>query len=202
MIPLKSLAHGKQRLAATLSPEDRHHLIRTMLANVITALRETPGISGVNIVTTETSLPIKGCALIGDKGFGLNCALTDATLLLAGKGVDTLLVVPADLPFVTSADIQALIEAARHSDVVVAPDLARTCTNGLVVSPPAAIKPRFGLRSRLAHVAAAEAAGRSVTCIDREGLALDIDEPADLETLIIRGGWRYEFLSRAIRRAS
>jgi 2-phospho-L-lactate guanylyltransferase len=202
LVPLKSIAHGKQRLAAALSAEDRHRLIKTMLVNVITALRETPDISGVNIVTGETNLPIKGCARIDDKGFGLNSALSDATRFLSAKGVDTLLVVPADLPFVTSGDIQALIDAARHSDVVVAPDLAWTCTNGLVVSPPEAIRPRFGLGSRLAHVAAAQAAGRSVTCIDRGGLALDIDEPADLETLITRGGWRYEFLSRVIRRAS
>jgi 2-phospho-L-lactate guanylyltransferase len=110
-----------------LSAEDRHRLIKTMLVNVITALRETQGISGVNIVTSETTLQLKGCARIGDKGFGLNSALSDATRFLSVKRVDRLLVVPADLPFVTSDDIQALIDAARHSDiVVVAPDLART----------------------------------------------------------------------------
>jgi 2-phospho-L-lactate guanylyltransferase len=202
LVPLKSIAQGKRRLAAVLNGEDRHRLIETMLVTVIGALRDTPGIAGVNVVTSETNLPIKGCARIGDKGHGLNAALSDATRFLSLGSMTTVLVVPADLPFVTSDDIQALIDAATHSDVVVAPDLAQTCTNGLVISPPEAIRPCFGVGSRLAHVTAAQAAGRSVTCIDRRGLALDIDEPDDLQTLIIHGGWRYEFLSRALRKAS
>src|SRR6202012_3170164 len=91
LVPLKSLAHGKRRLAAALSPEHRHRLIETMLRDVIAALRETPGISGISIVTGDTSLAIDGCARIGDKGFGLNSALWAAMRFIAAQGADLLL---------------------------------------------------------------------------------------------------------------
>jgi 2-phospho-L-lactate guanylyltransferase len=122
--------------------------------------------------------------------------------LLAQAGARELLVLPADVPFVTPDDIRALIDAGRCSATAIAPDTADSGTNALLMSPPTLLQPRFGLRSFAAHLAAADVAGASMHVVRRPGLAHDIDEPADLDALISNGGARYGFLARALRRVS
>jgi 2-phospho-L-lactate guanylyltransferase len=94
---------------------------------------------------------------------------------------------PGDLPGVTASAIDRLAEAAelamrRAPDrpvVVLVPDRHGSGTNALLLAPPTAIDFSFGEGSRVAHAAAAEAAG--ATYLELGGpLSFDVDTPDDL----------------------
>ena len=68
------------------------------------------------------------------------------------------------------------------------PDRRRVGTNLLLCSPPHAIAPCFGGHSFERHLAAAAAAGVEARVLDVEDLALDLDEPSDLEYLQLQDG--------------
>ena len=95
------------------------------------------------------------------------------------------LVLPADLPAVSAAAIDELIDAAAEGAhgitrlAAAVPDRHGLGTNALLITPPGAINPAFGEASRAAHAAQADAAG--VRWLELDGpLALDLDTPADL----------------------
>jgi 2-phospho-L-lactate guanylyltransferase len=104
------------------------------------------------------------------------------------------MVVPVDLPGVSAAALDALVNAAEEARreapgrpaVVVVPDRHGTGTNALMLVPPDAIPFRFGEGSRDAHAAAARAAGASYVELDGP-LDFDLDTAADLLEADMRG---------------
>lgn len=202
VVAVKGNGDGKRRLASVLAPDERQHLIATMLEDVLAAVTATVGVGQISVLTRETAIVPRDYAPIGDRGFGLNPAIVHAAKLLTLAGRRAMLVLPADLPFVSPADIRALMDAATESSVVIAPDTSGTGTNALLLSPPNVLRPRFGAQSCDAHVESARAARIDTHVLNRPGLARDIDESADLDMLIRDGGTRYAFLARALRRAS
>lgn len=200
VIPLKDPAQGKARLAGALAVPQRAELIRAMLAHVADCLAATPGIATVGVLTSEPHLVPGGCEHLVDRASDLNGAVTQAARELRSRGAaGTLLVVHADLPFVTPDEIAALIAASGEGAVAAAPDWGQTGTNALTFSLSRELATRFGPGSLAAHADAARAAGLSFAIVRRPGLAYDIDEPAQLRTLIDRGGPRYGFLRAALK---
>ena len=61
-------------------------------------------------------------------------------------------------------------------------------TNALLCVPPDVLAPCFGEQSFQRHLAAARAANLHARILEIDALALDLDEPADLEELRRRGG--------------
>jgi 2-phospho-L-lactate guanylyltransferase len=103
-----------------------------------------------------------------------------------GSGASAVLVLPADLPLVTSADIEAMIALAEPTPaLVLAPDRKGEGTNALLSAPPALIEYKFGPQSYANHRSSASAAGVRVVECRRPGLALDLDLPEDL--VLFRG---------------
>ena len=114
-----------------------------------------------------------------------------------------MLFLPADLPFVTLEDIDALIAAACDHDAVIAPDARHFGTNALLLTPPQLIEPQFGEQSFTAHVQAIRCSpDKRLHIVERPSLAHDIDLPADLHAL--SGGFRkcYQFIDAVLRKAS
>ncbi len=199
VIPLKDPAQGKGRLSRALTTPQRMELIRAMLAHVADRVAETRGIASVSVLTSAPHLVPRGCAYLWDRGLDLNAAVAHGARELRSRGATgTLLVVHADLPFVTAAEIGALIDASAEHAVVAAPDWAETGTNALAFPLSREVRTRFGAGSLAAHGEAAHAAGLSLVLVRRAGLAEDIDEPAQLRALAERGGPRYAFLRAAL----
>ena len=71
---------------------------------------------------------------------------------------------------------------APQSSIV--PDRAAEGTNALLLSPPTALEPSFGEASYARHVRLARDARLSVAVVERDGLALDLDTPADVAVLV------------------
>ena len=172
---------GKSRLAAELAQDQRDALIGSMLAHVLAALRATPEVDHVAIVSSEADEP-RGIVRFSDRGGGLNCALTDAARQAAARGATRLAIVHADLPRVRPEEIAALIEGAKSGGVAIAPDHRGTGTNALCLPLPLSMELRFGPGSLKRHLAAATAQGLTPAIVRLPGLAFDLDELEDLRS--------------------
>jgi 2-phospho-L-lactate/phosphoenolpyruvate guanylyltransferase len=105
---------------------------------------------------------------------GLNGALDHARAHLGGLGADRMLVVHADLPRLTAADVDAVL--GTGTEVAVATDRHDTGTNLLAVPlTPTGYRFRFGPGSRAAHEAEAAAHGLTSAVVRRPGTAADLD---------------------------
>jgi 2-phospho-L-lactate guanylyltransferase len=111
--------------------------------------------------------------------------------MVARESATALLIVPGDLPLVTPAALERLLEAADaalaagsgRSLVAIAPADARTGTNALLLSPVDVIDPCFGPSSFEAHARAAALAEASVQVVVDPELGFDLDTPEDLGRL-------------------
>jgi len=203
IVAVKGFERGKHRLAGVLTEAERHLLIKTMLNDVLGALRATPGITSINVLSSDVTLLPRDVEQIVDPGTGLNAAVAHAARVLSTEGAHSMLFLPADLPFVTVDDISALLEAAKDHDAIIAPDARHEGTNALLLTPPQLIEPQFGEQSFTAHVQAIRcSAAKSLHIVERPALSNDVDTPADLHAL--SGDFRkcYQFVDAALRKAS
>jgi 2-phospho-L-lactate/phosphoenolpyruvate guanylyltransferase len=194
LVPVKRRAACKQRLAGQLSPEQRLQLVRQMLAGVVDAVRQSKCVDALAFVSEERDTIPAGIRLLPDAGAGLNSALAAARQALIGRGAEELVVLPADLPFVTGPDIDVLVEAGRGAGCALATDRAGLGTNALWLPAHAPIRFQFGPGSRLRHVEEAERLGLAPALVSLPGLAFDVDGPDDLDELLERGDPRYLFM--------
>jgi 2-phospho-L-lactate/phosphoenolpyruvate guanylyltransferase len=117
---------------------------------------------------------------------GLNEAIADGARELADRGwPGPVAVLPADLPFLTAADLARALSAARGQAAVVA-DAAGIGTTLLVAASPAELRPRFGPDSYRLHqqtgAAALPIGHRSTLQMDVDVLD-DLHLPGDLQLL-------------------
>lgn len=132
-------------------------------------------------------------ALAAEAELPLNQALADALAWAESEGVESALILPADLPTVTAADIAtlwSLVQMMPSPAAVIAPDAREEGTNALLLRPPQALMPRFGGHSFQRHLAAARAAGINIRVYRAPGLARDVDRPEDLCYLTASCPWR------------
>src|SRR4051794_13070526 len=96
-------------------------------------------------------------------------------------GAQRVLLAAGDCPLLTTADIDALL--ARHTapGVVILTDRHGTGTNGLLLTPPDAIAPSFGMGSRERHAEIAHHRGVPWTVEEIPAFAYDVDTADDLE---------------------
>ena len=181
VIPVKRLAEAKLRLSEKLHPGDRRKLGLAMLADV---LRATDKWHSRLIVTDDPDAEAVGlafgCSLVADPGRGLNAALEAGTAAAIDAGAAMVLVLPSDVPLVTTDDVASLF---GYSESVVVAASSDGGTNALLRRPPDAIAPQFGLRSAEAHRRAAEIAGLDCRVLELSSLRLDVDRYADLVEL-------------------
>lgn len=187
IVPVKPLRRGKSRLSAALTEDQREELNRVLLQRTLKTLLDLKEVEQVLVVSRD----LAALALARDLGArtvqedgapALNTALKRATVVAqvyASRGV---LVIPADLPLLTAADVLALLSRGTQPPVVViAPDRHRKGTNALLLSPADLIEYDFGGNSFQRHCDRASKAGARLEIVDLPSLGLDLDLPEDLE---------------------
>lgn len=186
VVPVKDTAGAKTRLAATVPPEQRPAFFLTMLEDVLAALTAAKGLAGLLLVTTDRAAiglaGRYGAEYIADGAdAGHTGAVMAAARRLAAKGQAGMLTVPGDIPLVTAAEIEQLLAAHLPApSFTIAPSHDEQGSNAIIMSPPDAVPLRFGDDSFFPHLAAARARGIAPTVLHLPGIALDIDNPADL----------------------
>jgi len=187
LIPVKPLPEGKQRLAARLSPAQRHALNRHLCLHTFEIACQVLAATDCIVVSrcdeVLTLARAHGMqALREHPPGGLNAALEQASGLARTQGAEAVLSLSCDLPDLSIDDLHALIARAARGRIVLGPDKAGSGTNALLVSPPGAISYHYGPGSHARHRCAARNAGLRFETVDRPGIAEDIDTPEDLAT--------------------
>ena len=186
ILPVKEMAGAKQRLAPLLSPEERIGLMQVMLRDVLAALSAARGLAGIALVTLDPwaeALAQQHGARIITAGArkGHTCAVVTAAGQLKAEGVPAILTLPGDIPAAKAMEIEAIIQAANAAPAfIIAPAHDEQGSNAILMSPPDAVKLRFGEDSYFPHLAAARAAGITPHILPLPGIAMDIDHPADI----------------------
>jgi 2-phospho-L-lactate guanylyltransferase len=197
LIPVKDLTRAKQRLAPLMTQEERTRLAWTMLENTFAAAAQARNVDRIAVVTLYApaiELARKfGMELIAESeqvsesvsvDFGSREAKT--------RGATSVLRLPIDLPLITAADIEAVLECDGEHDVrppavVIVPSRDGTGTNAILRRPPDLFPSHFGPGSLAKHLAEAKRAMADCMVIDLPRIALDIDDPDDISEFFQRG---------------
>lgn len=179
IIPVKGTDLGKQRLAGVLGGPERKHLVAAMLGHVVTAVKDANGIDRVALLGSSRHGLSAEIELLPDAGTGLNPALASAFATAVEAGATRVVIVFADLPQLTPAEVEQLTAAPG---IAIAADRHGTGTNALSLPLPAtsAFTFAFGPDSFSRHQAEAARIGVPIAAIHSPGLQRDVDEPADL----------------------
>ena len=204
ILPVKSLAHVKQRLSGVLPLEARRALVKVMLQDVLSVIAGTKVAHPVLVVTPDAEVADiaarNGAAVLReDEGRGHTSAAATGFTYAMTQGAVRALTIPADIPLVTREDIEAVLaEAARHERpaLTLVPSRDGDGTNAMVVSPPGIFVPSFGPDSFRRHLKEAEARGLPCRVLHLRSIGMDTDEPGDLARLMAakQGDPRYAFL--------
>ena len=190
VVPVKELVGAKQRLAGFLTPGERHELAVVMLEEVLAALAGARGLAAVALVTLDPH----ATAIARREGWrvitagardGHTGAVDAGRRVLAAEGVAGILTLPGDIPATTPEEIDAVLAAHPPGHPLgpsfsIVPAHDEQGSNTVVVSPPLAVKLRFGEASYFPHLDAARAVGIEPNIVRLPGIAMDIDHPADL----------------------
>lgn len=203
VLPLKDFGEAKQRLGGRLTPAERRALFQAMVEDVLAVLCGCEALDGVAILSDDPTArllaDLYGVALWSERelGRGLNAVVAGAGQRLARQGVEGMLVVHGDLPLLNLNDLQSLLKSHVPGSLSVVPDRAGEGSNCLLLSPPDALVPRFGIGSFDAHRRAAAQAGLGWNPQALAALGVDIDSPEDLSWLLEQsqlGGRTREYL--------
>jgi 2-phospho-L-lactate/phosphoenolpyruvate guanylyltransferase len=183
LIPIKERVRCKTRLAEALAPAARLDLVRSMLTAVLEAAGNAATVHQVIVISPERDTVPAGIPVLADTGESLNNALVQAHTMVRELGCHEVVVLPADLPMVTSAEIDELVRAGRMGGFAIASDAAGLGTNALCLVSTPSFHFQFGPDSRRLHLQEAQRLGVSPQLVNLPGLEFDVDSPADLEQL-------------------
>ena len=190
VVPLKHIQHAKQRLAPLLTPHERAQLMLAMVSDVLDALEQTSGLTGILLVSRAPEAAElaqrHGCELYSEApGADLSESVQAAGgYLVANRDARGTLIVPGDVPLITARDVTAIL--AEHTRFTLVPDSEGDGTNCIVSSPPNLIRYRFDGHSFKPHTEAAYGIGITPRIVRNDAFGLDIDTPRDLQRLLER----------------
>ncbi len=194
LVPVKSLQRSKQRLAPLLSVSERSALVLAMLDDLLDTLAGVSAIQRVLVLTDDEAVAqrvrSRGHQVVAEQsGSSLNDNLNRAAQHSAAH-TQRLLVIPADVPAATAADVEQLL-AAHRGGITLAPAVVDGGTNALLLEPPDVVACQFGPNSCARHQRAARAASVEAVVVTGTGLARDLDRPDDLARLMTRPGGKH-----------
>ena len=193
LVPVKNLSAAKQRLAAVLDQPARTELAQTMLHDVVAALaawRRRPACALVTSDPFALGLAreydfeiIPDPANPGETG-----AIEMATNLCVTRGIDSTLVIPADIPLIQASELDEILAHAPEEGTVLAPAADGRGTNAAFRRPANLFPLRFGNDSFKPHLASAQATGKPCVVLQLPSVSLDVDNPEDLQQLLAHPG--------------
>jgi 2-phospho-L-lactate guanylyltransferase len=202
LIPVKNFSGAKQRLAGVLDQPSRTKLAQAMLEDMLIAISEWEARPKVALVTSDpfaTTLAGKhGFEVIPDPANpGETGAIEMATSVCVERGADFTIIIPADIPLIQAWELEEIVKQAPAAGSVLVPAGDGRGTNAVFRRPANLFPLRFGNDSFRPHYAAAQSTGKPCIVLQLPGIAVDVDNPSDLQQLIsLPGETRAQRLAR------
>lgn len=202
LIPVKNSATAKQRLASALDQPARTQLAQAMLHDVLSALHTWSNHPAVALITSdpyavELAREYNFEVIPDPDNPGETGAVEMATRICVERGIESTLVIPGDIPLIQSWELEEILKHAPSAGSVLVPAADGRGTNAAFRRPANLFPLRFGNDSFKPHHAAAQATGKPCIVLNLPGIAVDVDNPSDLQQLIsLPGGTRAQRLAR------
>ena len=196
LVPAKGFSNAKHRLSPLLDATDRELLAEAMFRDVLRQVVKARGLRETYVVTGDDKVAEMatglGSQVIREKAEkGETAAVDFARHELKLSGREAVLIIPGDMPLVRSTDIEEILgqipQGASSPFALLVPSHDRRGTNALLLAPPDIIQLRFGYDSFTYHMSQVSAQGLPLRFFENERIALDIDEPKDLERCLSCG---------------
>ncbi|HSM24775.1 MAG TPA: 2-phospho-L-lactate guanylyltransferase [Anaerolineaceae bacterium] len=187
IVPVKPLRRSKSKLTNVLSEDERTLLNLQMYENTLKVLKEIKIPHQVLVVSKDSSVlsvarRYKAKTLQEDGESGLNLALKKAIQVIKAYNAQSILILPADLPFINKEDLEGVMNfQSNGSFMLISPDRKMSGTNLLFLSPPDLIDFSFGMGSFERHVRQAQQKNATIEVRKFSGSDLDIDSPEDYD---------------------
>lgn len=195
VVPMKPLRQSKTRLAGVLSQEERADLSLAMFRKVISAAKLALGevwVIGGDEAVRMTAENL-GALWLEDPADDLNASLEFA-LDRACEAEMSAIYLPADLPFITAADIEKIVQASGAGETLtLSPAQQDGGTNAMLIPRCVSFPTLLGKDSFMRHKRQASTLGIPYTVCLTEGLGLDLDTPGDLD---LCGNLQPKFMDR------
>ncbi|MEL7625619.1 MAG: 2-phospho-L-lactate guanylyltransferase [Anaerolineaceae bacterium] len=188
VLPVKPLEKGKSRLHDCMEAEELCRLNRFLFEETFQKLRSCGSIDHVLVVSQDENVleytrQSGGVALQENLLSSLNSAVTQALNHILEIDPGEVLIVPADLPWMTCEDLEDLLELRQDGKfMVIVPDWHQWGTNAILISHPDLFTPQFGRHSFQKHCR--QAANQSLELVVwlNNNIQRDLDTPQDLIT--------------------
>ncbi len=187
IVLVKEIDAAKQRLAPALAPEERRRLA---LANAERAVRAALAAGPTLVVAggeeaAAVARRLGAEVVVEAAPGGQNQAARTGIEAVRARGAGAALLLSSDLPLVTAEALETVIGAAAPGGpaAVAAAAAGRGGTNALYLRPPDVIGLHFGDDSLARFEHDARERGVPLTVLSLPELALDLDEPGDLQAL-------------------
>lgn len=188
VVLVKDFDQAKQRLRPALDPGQRRELARQNARLALAAARAGDRVLAVcgSPEAAELARASGAEVLLEAEPAGQNPAARLGIAHATASGAESVLLLSSDLPLVTRRTIATMLSAARRQGspgAMAAPATGRGGTNALFLSPPDVIDLHFGDDSLGKFERDAASRGVPFALHESPRLALDLDEPTDLEEL-------------------
>jgi 2-phospho-L-lactate/phosphoenolpyruvate guanylyltransferase len=188
VVLIKDFDSAKERLRPALGSKSRRALARRnaqLAVNAAAAGEHVLAVAGSEEVA-EMAASWGASVLLEPREEGQNMAAERGIARVRAAGADAVLLLSSDLPLVTADAVQRLLQVAGRLKAPVAvavPAIGRGGTNALYLRPVDAIGMHFGDESLAKFQEDAGARGAKFVIHHSDAIALDLDEPSDLERL-------------------
>jgi len=191
LIPVKKLIESKRRLSEILEPKERRDFTLIMLKDVLKAIVSSSMIHRTVVIGSDPDVQSLasnfGAVFLLDTESGLNLALKHATRWCMENGAESLLILPSDVPLVTSEDIDRIIHLSSDECSLVLSPSKNGGTNALMQRPPDLVEPHFGPGSFERHILEASKKGMIAKVYRSLRIVLDVDSIEDLREFLKLG---------------
>jgi 2-phospho-L-lactate guanylyltransferase len=203
LVPVKNLQNAKQRLSPVLHQTSRWALAKAMLHDVLEMLGTWAERPDEVALVTQDAFAMELASRFDFRIIAetANRSETDAiemaTAICQSQGAENTLVIPGDIPLLQTWELERIFAAAPEHGSLLVPSADRRGTNAAWRKPAGLFPLRFGNDSFKPHLNAARATGHPCVVLSLPGVALDVDNPADLKQLAAApGGTRAQRLAR------
>lgn len=191
IIPIKKFDHSKTRLSPFLNSKERKELTKLLMLDTLEKVSKL-GQKQIIIVSSEIIEPMdkfRDVVIIKESDLdGVNNAIGLANKLVKDSEFSQSLIIPIDLPLLSTRDLENMIETSRKFEkcVCIVPSKRFDGTNALLRKPNLVIDTFYDNNSFYNHVKSAAENNASIEIIKNENLMIDLDTVDDVMEIMGR----------------